>query len=47
MACSVTQQKKPVWANPNNTDPADHDYSRFYSVLLVNQSTVIGNEMCV
>ena len=28
-------------------DPADHDYCRFQSVLLVDQITVIENEMCV
>ena len=27
--------------------PADHDYCRFWSVLFVDQITVIGNEMCV
>ena len=27
--------------------PADHDYCRFLSVLLVDQITVIGNDMCV
>ena len=30
-----------------NPYPADHDYCCFYSVLLVNQITVIGKEMCV
>ena len=30
-----------------NPCPAEHDYSRFYSVLLVDQITVIGNEMHV
>ena len=30
-----------------NPYPADLDYCRFYSVLLVEQITVIGNEMCV
>ena len=30
-----------------NPYPANHDYSRFYSVLLVNQITVFGIEMCV
>ena len=30
-----------------NLFPDDHDYFRFYSVLLVDQTTVIGNEMCV
>ena len=27
--------------------PADHDYCRFQYVLLVDQITVIRNEMCV
>ena len=27
--------------------PADHDYCRFYPVLVVDQITDIGNEMCV
>ena len=30
-----------------NPFPADHDYCRFESVLLVNQITAIGNEMFV
>ena len=30
-----------------NSYPADRDYCRFHSVLLVDQITVIGNEMCV
>ena len=30
-----------------NPYPADHDYCRFQSVLLVDHITVIGNEMCV
>ena len=30
-----------------NPYPADHDYFRFYSALLVDQITVIGNEFCV
>ena len=30
-----------------NCYPADRDYWHFQSVLLVDQSTVIGNEMCV
>ena len=29
-----------------NPYPADHDYCRFKSVLLVDEITVIGNEMC-
>ena len=29
-----------------NTYPADHDFCRFYYVLLVDQITVIGYEMC-
>ena len=33
--------------NNINPYPADHDYCRFQSVLLVDQITVIGNEMCV
>ena len=30
-----------------NPYPAYHDYCRFQFVLLVEQITVIGNEMCV
>ena len=30
-----------------NSYPADHDYCRFYSDLLVDQITVIGNKMYV
>ena len=30
-----------------NPYPADHDYCRFQYVLLVDQITIIGNEMCV
>ena len=30
-----------------NHYPADHDYCRFWYVLLVDQITVIGYEMCV
>ena len=30
-----------------NPHPDDHHYCRFYSVLLVDQITVIQNEMCV
>ena len=29
-----------------NTSPSDRDYSRFQSVLLVKQITIIGNDMC-
>ena len=31
---------------PLNPYPADHNYCRFQSVLLVGQITDIGNEMC-
>ena len=30
-----------------NPHPADHDYCRFQSVLLVDQFTAIGDEMCI
>ena len=30
-----------------NPLPAEHDHSRFKSVLLAEQITVIGDEMCV
>ena len=29
-----------------NPYPADHDFVRFQPILLVDQITVIGNEMC-
>ena len=46
--CKVTDAPSHLQVrNAINPLPADHDYVRFYSSLLVDQITVIGHEMCV
>ena len=42
--CWAKVDPRAVRVNPY---PADHDYCRFQPVLLVDQITDIGNEMCV
>ena len=44
---SFNDSLMPLMSFSFNPYPADHDYCRFLSVLLVGQITVIGNEMCV